>query len=1517
MKLFFYIAILLLANNCSSNGQIITTVAGNGFYSFSGDGGQATAAQLFYPDGLTADGAGNIYISDKWNNCIRKVSSTGIITTIAGNNLSGYSADGIAATTSKLNFPTGLTVDGSGNIIIADRDNFRVRKVSPAGIIATIAGIGIPSYFGDNGPATGAILNEPSAVAIDAAGNIFIADQYNHVIRKINTSGVIARFAGSASNGFSGDMGQATASQLSYPSGVAVDPGGNVYIADYTNSRIRKVNTSGIISTIAGKNTEGYSGDGGAATAAELNHPYAVMADATGNVFFSDCGNNCVRKISPSGIITTIAGNGNPAFSGDGGPATAARLCSPKSILKDAGGNIYIADSGSSRIRRINPSGIITTFAGGFGDGGPATANSLNPLGLMADVAGNIFVSDADNMRTCRISTSGTITTVAGSLVCGYAGDGGPAKNASLSYPSSVVKDAAGNLYITDKDNSAIRKVSASGIITTICGNGTSTYTGDGGPAINATMNQPNQAAFDVAGNLYIVDQVNFCVRKISTTGIISTVAGSGVFGDSGDGGPATAAKLSRPLAVAFDPAGNMIIADSWTGTLHMVNSAGIINTIAGTGTSGYSGDGGPALAAKMSPTGICIDSCGNIYISDSYERCRRINALGIITTIAGTGARGFGGDGGPATAAKLSYPNGIALDAAGNIYFSDYDNYRVRKIQSMQLPRITVPFPLCMGATATLSDAATGGTWTSTNTAVAVVGSSSGIVTGMSTGTATIIYDLFDNTTITTVTINPQPIAATISGPSTVCPGATITLTDLTPGGTWGKSNTTASVSGGIVTGVSPGTNTISYSVTNICGTVAATKAVTINPFPSAGTIAGPSSVCAGASITLSDAVVGGIWSTSSTSVSLSGSVVTGITAGVATISYTATATCGTATTTKTITVNPLPSAGAIAGAANLCIGASITLSDAITSGLWSSSSTSVSLSGGTITGITAGTATISYAVTTVCGTATTTRTITINPLPAADSIMGLQVVCVGASITLTDTVTGGVWGRSNATAFVSGGVVSGLSAGIDTISYSVTNSCGTAVATITVTVNPLASVGLISGPSVVCEGASISLTDIPSGGVWSSSNAAATVSTGGTVSGVSGGTATISYVITTSCGIATATAAVTINPLPIVGIINGPSNMCAGSYIVLTNSIPGGVWSSSNGNATVAGGVVGGISAGTDTISYSVTNGCGTIAAAKLITITPPLAAIVGPAGVCEGDAITLSNATAGGNWSTTNTLVATIGSGTGIVNGVAAGTIVITYAVGAGCETATSVTVYPLPAAISGASRVCVNATAVLSDLTPGGSWVSANHSLADIGSATGAVTGVAQGLVSITYTSPNGCFATTLFRIDPLPYAGVITGPDMACLDSVVMLSDTTSGGVWASSNLFASVSATGTVKGKAAGIDTIRYLVTNVCGTDTVSRHLTIEVCQSPGASPVLKVFPNPNDGNFALLLSSATNEQATLKINNLLGQRILELPMVANAIVPVSFSADQASGVYFISVIAGDKKYEAKVVIIH
>ncbi|MFH1352591.1 MAG: LamG-like jellyroll fold domain-containing protein [bacterium] len=332
---------------------IITTVAGTGSSGYSGDGGSATSAQLNLPCGVTADDSGNVYIADRNNHRVRKVNTSGTITTIAGNGSAGYSGDGGTATSAQLYFPFGVAVDSSGNVYIADYGNNRIRKINTSGIITTIAGNGSGGYSGDDGSATSAQLYYPAGVAVDGSGNIYIADYYNHRIRKVDLSGYITTIAGNGSAGYSGDGGTATSAQLYYPAGVAVDGAGNIYIADYNNKCIRKINTSGIINTIAGTGTGGYSGDDGTATSAQLNDPRGVVTDSSGNVYIADSSNNRIRVISTSGIITTIAGTGTSGYSGDDGAATSAQLNWPTGIAITSSGNIYIADATNNRIRKL------------------------------------------------------------------------------------------------------------------------------------------------------------------------------------------------------------------------------------------------------------------------------------------------------------------------------------------------------------------------------------------------------------------------------------------------------------------------------------------------------------------------------------------------------------------------------------------------------------------------------------------------------------------------------------------------------------------------------------------------------------------------------------------------------------------------------------------------------------------------------------------------------------------------------------------------------------------------------------------------------------------------------------------------------------------------------------------------------------------------------------------------------------------------------------------------------------
>jgi uncharacterized protein (TIGR03437 family) len=598
---------------------VLTLVAGNGTPGFSGDNGPATSAQLANPQGVAVDSAGNLYIADTNNQCIREVAN-GVIATVAGSGTPGYTGDNGLATSAQLNGPTAVAVDSAGNLYIADTNNQCIRKVAN-GLITTVAGNGTRGYRGDNGPATSAQLNNPYGLAVDAAGNLYIADSSNNRIRKVS-GGLIATVAGNGTPGFSGDNGPAIGAQLGYPQGVAVDSAGNLYIADAGNNRIRKVaNLS--IATVAGTGTLGFSGDAGLATKAQLNNPDGVAVDSAGNLYLADTFNNRIRKVS-NAVIATVAGNGTLGFSGDNGPAASAQLAYPWGVAVDSVGNLYIADYGNNRVRKVS---------------------------------------------------GGAITTVAGNGTLGFSGDNGPATSAQFYAPAGLAVDSLGNLYIADYGNNRIRKVSG-GLVTTVAGGGASL--GDNGPATSAQLNLPYGIAVDSTGNLYVADWGNNRIRKISN-GVITTVAGTGTRGFSGDNGPAIDAQLANPEGVAVDSAGNLYIADFGNSSIRKV-SAGVITTVAGNGTPGFSGDKGPATSAQLHlPYGVAVDSAGNVYIGDSGNNRVREVSKGVITTVAGNGTFGFSGDGGPPTSAQLANPYGVAMDFAGNLYIGDTGNNRIR----------------------------------------------------------------------------------------------------------------------------------------------------------------------------------------------------------------------------------------------------------------------------------------------------------------------------------------------------------------------------------------------------------------------------------------------------------------------------------------------------------------------------------------------------------------------------------------------------------------------------------------------------------------------------------------------------------------------------------------------------------------------------------------------------------------------------------------------------------------------
>lgn len=355
-KLLLFLVTIFGWNTNAQTVGVISTIAGIGTRGFSGDGGAATSAQFNDLQGVAVDASGNVYIADTGNNRIRKITRNGTITTIAGTGASGFSGDGGLATSAQLNNPWRVALDASGNIYISDAGNHRIRKISVSGTITTIAGTGTGGFSGDGGNAASAQINSPKGLFVDAAGNVYIADYDNHRVRKVSAGGIITTISGTGTGDFSGDGDAAASAQLYYPYDVTTDRLGNVYIADETNHRIRKINTTGIITTIAGTGVVGFNGDGGAAISAQLSYPQSLVIDATGNLLIAVAGSHCIRKITPGGTITTIAGTGSEGFNGDGGPATSAQLNNPHQVAIDATGNLYIAEQNNYRVRKVNRS---------------------------------------------------------------------------------------------------------------------------------------------------------------------------------------------------------------------------------------------------------------------------------------------------------------------------------------------------------------------------------------------------------------------------------------------------------------------------------------------------------------------------------------------------------------------------------------------------------------------------------------------------------------------------------------------------------------------------------------------------------------------------------------------------------------------------------------------------------------------------------------------------------------------------------------------------------------------------------------------------------------------------------------------------------------------------------------------------------------------------------------------------------------------------------------------------------
>ncbi len=726
-----------------------------------------------------------------------------------------------------------------------------------------------------------------------------------------------------------------------------------------------------------------------------------------------------------------------------------------------------------------------------------------------------------------------------------------------------------------------------------------------------------------------------------------------------------------------------------------------------------------------------------------------------------------------------------ILVANSGSAKLSVFKNYPLPPVSA-----ITGTLTLCPSANTTLSDATTGGTWISVRPSIATISASTGVVTSIAADTVTILYRVIadgdTNFASTVVTVNPFPSVAAIGGATTVCPGATITLTDATAGGTWSITNAHATInSSGDVTGVTAGLDTVFYVVTSLGCSTTVGLAMAVSSTPSAGTITGASSICPSASTTFSDVITGGVWSSSTpfvATVDTASGVVTGVSSGTATITYTVTTSCGTAFTTKGITVSSIPSAGTITGTTTVCTGATTALANATPSGTWSSATPSVATvdASGVVTGVSAGNVNISYTVSTACGSASTSTSVTVNTVPTAPAaIAGTTSFCISTTTSLSDATSGGAWSSSNPSVATvdASGLVTAVAAGSADISYTLTNSCGNTSVTATVTVNPAPSVPpAIGGGSTVCVGGTTNLTNATSGGAWSSSSTTnATIdATTGVVTGVAVGSTTITYTVTNSCGSNFNTLSISVIDIPSApAAIGGSAFVCTSATTNLTDATSGGTWSSTTTSvATItSGGVVTGVSAGTSVITYAVSNVCGSSYAMLTETVLAAPSApasITGTTTVCASSTTLLADGTAGGTWSSVTTSVATIDA-SGVVTGVSSGTSVISYTLSNICGTAastTTVTVNPLPSAgtITGTTTVNIGgATSTLSDAVTGGTWSSASPAVATI-STGGVVTALTVGTSVISYAVTNSCgtaYATTSVTSANLA-AGAISG-----------------------------------------------------------------------------------------------------------------------------------------------------------
>lgn len=626
------------------------------------DGGPAIEGLLNTPTDVAADSAGNVYVADELNGLVRRVGADGVISTVAGT----VERIGSGPLAVEQTFrPDCVAVSPDNRLhFCASR---RVYELLPDGTTRVVAGTGSTSGAGDGQPAVDAGFVILEDIDFGPDGSLYILDRGADRVRRVAPDGIIEAFAGNGEEGFSGDGGPAADAMLSNPGFLDAAPDGGVLIVDSGNSRIRRVDVDGVIATVAGNGASGSGGDDGPAVDAALSFPTAVVADADGGFFIA--GFSSIRRVDADGVITFWGGVGSSDL-GDGGPVGDASFRGIQALDMGRDGALYIADAQNHRIRRVAADEVVDTFAGGshwLGDGGPAVdAQLFEPRGLALGDAGALYIADTDNAVVRRVDPDGTISTVAGRGETGLYGQEGPATEVRLRAPIDVaIHPVTNELFILDAADGRVRRVNSAGVMTTVVGNGQLGNTGDGGPATEAQIQFPQTISFDAAGAMYLSDIFAHVVRKVSG-GTITTIAGTGTAGSEGDGGPAADAQLNRPFATVAVESGELFIADA--AGIRRVAADGTISLLAELS--------GPATYLSLTPDGDLLASVPN------RNELYRVSQAGDVEQLA-TFAVGSGGDGGQAAQARMAGLAAAIQAPDGRYFLTDEGNHRVRLLAS------------------------------------------------------------------------------------------------------------------------------------------------------------------------------------------------------------------------------------------------------------------------------------------------------------------------------------------------------------------------------------------------------------------------------------------------------------------------------------------------------------------------------------------------------------------------------------------------------------------------------------------------------------------------------------------------------------------------------------------------------------------------------------------------------------------------------------------------------------------